>query len=116
MSFYDLSDADIKSLLMVSPLAIAIDSTDWEYYTGGIWQCSPTGDVNHAVLLVGYTSDGQSWIIKNQWGNDWGENGYMYVSTNSRYNCKIGVAVHMLAGSYLRIMLSLIILALLLMW
>lgn len=29
LSFYDLSESDIKSLLMVSPLAIAIDATDW---------------------------------------------------------------------------------------
>lgn len=29
MSFYDVSDANIKSLLTYGPLAIAIDSTDW---------------------------------------------------------------------------------------
>lgn len=59
------------------------------------------GDVNHAVLLVGYTDDGKSWIVKNQWGADWGEDGYIYVSTDPNYNCKIGRAVHMLNGLYL---------------
>lgn len=29
MSYYDLSDEEIKSLLTLGPLAIAIDSTDW---------------------------------------------------------------------------------------
>lgn len=56
----------------MGPLAIAIDSTDWEYYTGGIWKCNPNNDVNHAVLLVGYTEDQKAWIVKNQWGADWG--------------------------------------------
>jgi len=115
MSFYNLADEDIKTLLMNGPLAIAIDAENWEYYTGGIWKCSPSGDVNHAVLLVGYTADGLSWIVKNQWGDDWGENGYIYVSTSRGYNCKIGTAVHMLKGFYLTALLSTIIFAVLLM-
>jgi len=71
-SYYSLSDEQIKSLLTMGPLAIAIDSTDWEYYTGGIWKCNPNNDVNHAVLLIGYTEDQKAWIVKNQWGADWG--------------------------------------------
>lgn len=97
-SFYDLTDENIKNLLTVTPLAIAIDATNWEYYNGGIWKCNPADDVNHAVLLVGYTADGKSWIVKNQWGADWGDNGYIYVSTEQGKNCKIGAAVHMLFG------------------
>lgn len=117
MSFYDVSDANIKSLLTYGPLAIAIDSTDWQSYTRGIWKCNPRGDVNHAVLLIGYTADGQSWIIKNQWGADWGMNGYMYVSTNPLYNCKIGTAVHRLFGKTLNsaiLILSLLLLGIIL--
>lgn len=107
LSFYDLSDGQIKNLLMSGPVAIAIDSTDWEYYTGGVWKCKPQNDVNHAVLLVGYRDDG-AWIVKNQWGADWGENGYIYVSPASGYNCKIGKAVHMLHGFYLQGLIALV--------
>lgn len=101
-SYYDLTDTQIKNLVAVSPLAIAIDSTDWEYYTGGTWKCSSSGDVNHAVLLVGYTADGK-WIIKNQWGTDWGENGYIYVTMTRPYNCKIGTALHGLSGDNVKL-------------
>lgn len=36
--------------------------------------------INHAVLLVGYNDSTSSWLIKNQWGADWGESGYIRLS------------------------------------
>ena len=72
------------------PLAISISATDWEDYKGGIFKCNSYDKVNHAVLLIGY--DQNTWLIKNQWGQKWGESGYIRVTKDRNYNCKIGTS------------------------
>jgi len=41
----------------------------------------PTGDFigNHAVLIVGYSDEGNYLIVRNSWGNGWGKDGYCLV-------------------------------------
>ncbi|CAL2251907.1 unnamed protein product [Prunus armeniaca] len=48
--------------------------------------CGTTLD--HAVTIVGYgngtTEDSTKyWLLKNQWGESWGVNGYMKILTNA---------------------------------
>ena len=33
----------------------------------------------HAVLVVGYNDKNQKWIIRNSWGEKWGDKGYFYL-------------------------------------
>lgn len=91
-SYYNLTDDQIIALLQERPVAIAVSATGWENYGSGIFKCGPTDPINHAVLLVGYEPD--HWIIKNSWGNDWGESGYIKVTRTPLINCKIGSAVY----------------------
>lgn len=56
-------------------MAAAIDiSNDEIKFAKGYFDGDCGTNVNHAVLVVGYTKD--SWIIQNSWGYNWGDDGY----------------------------------------
>lgn len=58
----------------MQPIAVTVDATNWSKYSSGIFSNCATG-INHAVLLVGSVSG--NWKIKNSWGANWGEQGYI---------------------------------------
>ena len=73
-------------------------ASDWGLYMGGVFDgCDFDQDivVNHAVLLVGYGTDptgGDYWLIKNSWGDLWGEMftedaGYIKLKRRSEPQC-----------------------------
>lgn len=96
VSKYYTNDDTMISMLTEGPIAIAVSATGWESYSSGVYQCPAIAPINHAVLLVGYTAD--YWIIKNSWGADWGQDGFIYVTRNTLRNCGIGTAAHMLGS------------------
>ncbi|CAL4988271.1 unnamed protein product [Urochloa decumbens] len=65
------------------PVSVAVDASSqaWQMYSGGLMTADSCGqNLDHAVLLVGYGSDNSGdeyWIAKNQWGQGWGDEGYM---------------------------------------
>ncbi|KAL8130621.1 hypothetical protein V2J09_019776 [Rumex salicifolius] len=69
------------------PLAVGLNAVFMQTYIGGVSCPLICGKkwLNHGVLLVGYGAKGYSilrfgyrpyWIIKNSWGERWGEGGY----------------------------------------
>jgi cathepsin F len=82
-----MDEKDQKEWLFANgPLSIGINADPLQEYTGGIVDadessCNPT-QLDHGVVLVGYGSEnGQDfWIIKNSWGESWGEKGYFRMS------------------------------------
>lgn len=76
------------SAILEQPISVSIDAKDFHLYTGGIYDgenCTSPYGINHFVLLVGYGSaDGVDyWIAKNSWGEDWGEDGYIWIQRNT---------------------------------
>ncbi len=66
------------------PVAVALRATPaFLAYTGGVFNENDPGDVNHAVLLVGWDDDKRAWLIKNSWATTWGVEGYMWIAYNS---------------------------------
>lgn len=65
----------------IGPVAVSINATpkSFQLYSDGVYDDDAcTADkVNHAMLVVGYGKD--YWILKNWWGEHWGEGGYMKI-------------------------------------
>lgn len=45
-----------------------------------IWSDKGTPEGGHAMLIVGYDDDKSAFKIINSWGNNWGDNGYGWIS------------------------------------
>jgi len=73
------------------PVSVCVDASSWQNYNGGVLsQCG--NSVDHCVQLVGYANYGQSgayWIVRNSWGESWGENGDIYIAIGEDL-CSIG--------------------------
>jgi cathepsin F len=68
------------------PLAIAADAAEWQFYFGGVFDFPCGHNLDHGILIVGYGNQttllGRHtpyWIVKNSWGPDWGEEGYLKI-------------------------------------
>ena len=72
--------------MKAAPIAVSISSSGWESYTNGLLSCPVNATVDHSALLVGYTKE-NNWILKNSWGEEWGENGF--ITIDSEADCGI---------------------------
>lgn len=73
-----------QQITAYGPASICITADNFQFYTGGIMNditCSSgLYSMDHCLQLVGYgtgTTGQMYWILKNQWGTAWGEDGYM---------------------------------------
>merc|ERR1719510_2565483 len=48
-------------------------------YASGVFNGCSTSSINHAVVVVGYGTEGGNpyWLVKNSWGSNWGDKGYI---------------------------------------
>ncbi|KAL9244472.1 hypothetical protein vseg_018247 [Gypsophila vaccaria] len=74
---------DEKSLQAVvanQPVSVGIEASyEFQLYGQGIFDGVCGTELDHGVSVIGYGEhkDDNYWIVKNSWGTDWGEGGYI---------------------------------------
>lgn len=79
------SVSEIKeALCQHGAVATAVNATKMFLgYRSGIFDENAKGDINHAIVIIGWDDAKHAWLLKNSWGSDWGDNGYMWIDYNS---------------------------------
>ncbi|CRH00023.1 cysteine proteinase, putative [Plasmodium relictum] len=86
-----------EAITFLGPISVSIAATDdFSFYGSGIYNGKCAYEVNHAVILVGFgmeeiynsslnkNENVYYYIIKNSWGESWGEKGFMRIETNEK--------------------------------
>jgi hypothetical protein len=94
------SDVELKQAIKSrGPVVCGIATKGWDAYRKFDWNCKPNPDwesdfpggiytgrpsstlkwdsITHEVVIVGWNDEEGVWLIKNSWGNCWGDGGFM---------------------------------------
>jgi len=76
------------------PLGISVDASAWSGYESGVFDgCDMSApDIDHAVQLVGFGTDaslGDYWLVRNSWGQSYGEAGYIRIRRYATPPCGV---------------------------
>lgn len=71
-------------------IAVSAENYTWRSFTGGVFDTSDdtcrSSNVNHGVTLIGWNDTKNVFRLRNSWGSDWGEEGYMWIKMNKNLN------------------------------
>jgi len=92
-TWVDASASALKSAIAGRPVTASVYADGLsQFYSSGVITSSSgvvdsgcKGSVNHAVIAVGYGTDGGEayFKIRNSWGKSWGEHGYVRLGSSS---------------------------------
>jgi len=88
-SYKDVASNNENALLAavaLQPVSVAIEADQhaFQFYSSGVMTGRCGTNLDHGVLCTGFGTDNgrDYWIIKNSWGPQWGENGFIRIGRN----------------------------------
>jgi len=106
-SFKDVptnSDSALMAAVVQQPVSVAVeaDQNSFQFYSSGVLTASCGTNLDHGVLVVGYgAATGLDYYkVKNSWGADWGESGYIRLARGASYNDGAGQCGILMDPSY----------------
>jgi len=101
------SESALQTAVANGPVSVGINAglQSFQMYSSGVYDdpaCAGSeSDLDHGVLAVGYGVDGYNefWLVKNQWGTDWGMDGYIEMSRDKNNQCGIATAASYPTGA-----------------
>ncbi len=99
-SFQDVeanNEAALQQAVYKQPVAVAIeaDQFSFQFYSSGVLTAKCGTNLDHGVLLVGWgeLNGKKYWKVKNSWGGNWGQKGYILLARNvSQEGGQCGIA------------------------
>jgi len=79
------SSSQLLAAIALGPVSVAIeaDSDDFQNYDWGIYDGFGCGDnLDHGVTVVGYDISSGYYLVRNSWGDGWGDGGYIKMAIN----------------------------------
>jgi C1A family cysteine protease len=72
----------MSHIFTTGPISICLDASTWSSYVSGIiTNCGM--EVDHCVQAVGLNTDEGYWIVRNSWGTEWGNEGFIWLEAGT---------------------------------
>ncbi|KAI7739280.1 hypothetical protein M8C21_017510 [Ambrosia artemisiifolia] len=104
--YEDVPPENEKALMKAvahQPVSVGIEASGraFQLYSSGVLTGSCGTNLDHGVVVVGYGSENGKdyWIVRNSWGPNWGEDGYIRMERN-KVDTRAGMCGITMMASY----------------